>query len=104
MLVRRVATLAQHLLPERGDIPLTQRQLEIVKLIDQGLPNKAIAQRLFIEVPTVKNHVHNILERLGVHRREDAAIAVRRLSEGLLPTDTTPVPATTYRASVARDP
>jgi two-component system, NarL family, nitrate/nitrite response regulator NarL len=85
MLARRVATLAQQVLPQRADIPLTRRQLEIVRLIDEGLPNKAIARQLFIEVPTVKNHVHNILERLGVHHREDAALAVRRLSGGLLP-------------------
>jgi DNA-binding NarL/FixJ family response regulator len=85
LLAHRVATLAQQIFPERADIPLTKRQLEIVELIDEGLPNKAIAQRLFIEVPTVKNHVHNILERLGVHHRQDAASAVRRLSGGLLP-------------------
>jgi two-component system nitrate/nitrite response regulator NarL len=85
MLVRRVAILADQLLPQRGAIPLTRRQLQIVRLIDEGLPNKAIAQRLFIEVPTVKNHVHNILDRLDVHRREDAASAVNRLSGGLFP-------------------
>jgi two-component system nitrate/nitrite response regulator NarL len=84
MLARRVAALA-HQLPERSAIPLTRRQLEIVRLIDQGLPNKVIAQRLFIEVPTVKNHVHNILQRLGVHHREEAVSAVRELSQGFLP-------------------
>jgi DNA-binding NarL/FixJ family response regulator len=84
MLARRVATLAHQALPERADIPLTRRQLEIVRLIEEGLPNKVIAQRLFIEVSTVKNHVHNILQRLGVHHREDAALEVRKLSEGLL--------------------
>jgi two-component system nitrate/nitrite response regulator NarL len=83
MLVRRVAVLSDQL-PEAEHFPLTKRQLEVVRLIDEGLPNKAIAQRLFIEVPTVKNHVHNILERLGVERREQAAPAVRRLSTKLL--------------------
>ena len=83
ILVHRLATLAAELLPERAEIPLTRRQLEIVRLIEEGLPNKAIAQRLYIEVPTVKNHVHNILERLGVQGREEAAAAVRRLSAGL---------------------
>jgi DNA-binding NarL/FixJ family response regulator len=78
MLVRRVTTLADSGQPVRA--PLTRRQLEIVQLIEEGLPNKAIAQRLFIEVPTVKNHVHHILERLGVHRREDAVRAVRMFS------------------------
>ena len=84
MLAHRVATLARQL-PERELIPLTRRQLEIVRLIDEGLPNKAIAQRLFIEVPTVKNHVHNILQRLDVKHREDAALEVRKLSHGVLP-------------------
>jgi two-component system nitrate/nitrite response regulator NarL len=83
MLVRRVAALTEQL-PERGRVPLTSRQLEIVWLIAEGLGNKAIAQRLFIEVPTVKNHVHNILERLDVQRREDAASEVKRLSSGRL--------------------
>jgi two-component system nitrate/nitrite response regulator NarL len=85
MLARRVATLAHQALPERAAIPLTRRQFEVVKLIDEGLPNKVIAQRLFIEVPTVKNHVHNILGRLGVHHREEIGAAVRRLSGGLVP-------------------
>lgn len=56
---------------------LTQRQLEIVELIDQGLSNKEIAGRLFIEVATVKNHVHNILGRLEARRRSEAAALVR---------------------------
>ena len=46
---------------------------EILRLIDDGLSNKAIAQHLGIELPTVKNHVHNILEKLQVRRRSDAA-------------------------------
>jgi len=56
---------------------LTTRQLEIVELIDQGLSNKEIAGRLFIEVATVKNHVHNILGRLEARRRSAAAALVR---------------------------
>jgi two-component system nitrate/nitrite response regulator NarL len=58
---------------------LTSRQLEVVRLIDQGLSNKEIAQRLGIEVATVKNHVHNILERLDVRRRAEAALRMRAL-------------------------
>jgi DNA-binding NarL/FixJ family response regulator len=80
VLARRVSVLSQQVLAEPAGIPLTRRQLDIVRLIGEGLPNKAIAQRLFIGVPTVKNHVHNILERLEVHRREDAVSAVRALS------------------------
>jgi two-component system, NarL family, nitrate/nitrite response regulator NarL len=85
ILARRVASLTAHVVREPAPVPLTRRQLEIVQLIDQGLPNKEIAQRLYIEVPTVKNHVHNILGRLNVQRRDQAAPAVRRISQGMIP-------------------
>lgn len=51
---------------------LTRREAEIVKLIDDGLSNKEIAVRLHIEVSTVKNHVHNILDKLQLHNRYSA--------------------------------
>jgi two-component system nitrate/nitrite response regulator NarL len=51
---------------------LTPRESEIVQLIARGLSNKQIAGHLTIQVATVKNHVHNILEKLGVQRRADA--------------------------------
>jgi two-component system nitrate/nitrite response regulator NarL len=54
-------------------LPLTARERQIVELIAQGLSNKEIARRLYIALPTVKNHVHNILEKLDVSRRLDAA-------------------------------
>jgi two-component system, NarL family, nitrate/nitrite response regulator NarL len=57
--------------------PLTARESEIVRLIDEGLSNKEIAVRLGIEVATVKNHVHNLLEKLQVHRRAQAAAHLR---------------------------
>jgi two-component system, NarL family, nitrate/nitrite response regulator NarL len=56
---------------------LTPRELEIVELIDRGLSNKEIARRLSIELATVKNHVHNILEKLQVRRRTEAVARVR---------------------------
>ena len=56
---------------------LTGRERQIVSLIDGGLSNKEIAQRLNIEVPTVKNHVHNILEKLKVTTRAEAAAWLR---------------------------
>jgi DNA-binding NarL/FixJ family response regulator len=56
---------------------LTSRELQVIRLIDQGLSNKEIASRLSIEVTTVKHHVHNILEKLSVHRRGEAAARVR---------------------------
>jgi two-component system, NarL family, nitrate/nitrite response regulator NarL len=62
--------------------PLTARESEIVRLIDEGLSNKEIAVRLGIEVATVKNHVHNLLEKLRVHRRSEAAARLRVLPGG----------------------
>lgn len=81
-LFRRVGLLAaapapfpeDDLLPE---LTLTRRQLEVVQLIDAGLSNKEIARQLRIELPTVKNHVHNILEKLHVNRRAEAAARLR---------------------------
>jgi DNA-binding NarL/FixJ family response regulator len=60
-----------------GGHELTPREREVLVLIGEGLPNKAIAQRLCIELPTVKNHVHHILEKLRVHRRADAVARLR---------------------------
>jgi DNA-binding NarL/FixJ family response regulator len=59
-------------------LSLTRREREIVVLIDDGLSNKEIAQRLNIEVATVKNHVHNLLEKLHVSTRAQAAAHLRR--------------------------
>jgi two-component system nitrate/nitrite response regulator NarL len=56
---------------------LTNRELEIVDLIDRGLSNKEIARHLCIEVPTVKNHVHRILDKLQLGGRAEAAARVR---------------------------
>lgn len=52
---------------------LTRRELEITALIAEGLSNKEIATRLRIEVQTVKNHVHNILDKLKLNGRREAA-------------------------------
>jgi DNA-binding NarL/FixJ family response regulator len=56
---------------------LTARESEVVDLIDQGLSNKEIARALHISLSTVKNHVHNVLEKCHVHRRLDAVGTVR---------------------------
>ena len=77
-LFRRLAQLAaeQHPDPERAH--LTKREREVLRLIDEGLTNKEVASRLYIEVATVKNHVHNIIEKLGVRTRGEAAARMRR--------------------------
>lgn len=56
-----------------GDVRLTSRELEVLQCISQGLTNQEIAARLVVEVGTVKNHVHNILEKLNVSSRDEAA-------------------------------
>ena len=66
---------------DRQQVPsprLTDRELEVLKLVAQGLNNREIAKRLFISENTVKNHVRNILEKLHLHSRMEAVIyAVR---------------------------
>ena len=51
---------------------LTAREMEILRLMQQGVSNKTISRHLGIELSTVKNHVHSILAKLGVHRRGEA--------------------------------
>jgi DNA-binding NarL/FixJ family response regulator len=55
------------------DVGLTPREFEVLELIAQSLTNQQIADQLFIEVGTVKNHVHNILNKLNVTSRGEAA-------------------------------
>ena len=56
-----------------GDVRLTSRELEVLQFIGEGLTNQEIAARLVVEVGTVKNHVHRILEKLHVSSRQEAA-------------------------------
>lgn len=78
-LVRRVALLAAEHRGPRVREALTSREREVVMLLEGGLSNKEIAERLCIEVTTVKHHVHNILKKLRVSRRGEAAAKLRRL-------------------------
>jgi len=52
---------------------LTEREQDVLELVAEGLSNRVIAERLFIEIGTVKNHVHSILTKLDVGDREAAA-------------------------------
>jgi two-component system nitrate/nitrite response regulator NarL len=69
-LFRRIAALST----ERNGSPslLTARELQILGLLQQAMSNKMISRSLGIELPTVKNHVHSILGKLGIHRRTEA--------------------------------
>lgn len=57
---------------------LTERECEVLDLIEQGYSNQGIADTLCIELGTVKNHVHNILDKLDVRTRKHAAIIARQ--------------------------
>ena len=58
--------------------PLTEREREILRLVAAGLQNKEIAQKLGISFATVRNHVHNILEKLEVHSKLEAVLLAFR--------------------------
>ncbi len=58
---------------------LSPRERQVLHLIEEGLSNKDIARSLGIEIATVKNHVHHVLEKLKVRRRGEAAALLRRV-------------------------
>ncbi len=60
--------------PERQRAPLSNREREIVVLVAQGHKNKEMAEKLFISEQTVKNHLHNIFDKLGVSDRLELAL------------------------------
>ncbi len=66
---------------DRQQVPtprLTDREMEVLKLVARGLNNRDIAKELFISENTVKNHIRNILEKLQLHSRMEAVVyAVR---------------------------
>ena len=78
--LRRVATtMANRVVTPDPDVALTQREMQVLRHVALGLSNKEIAQSLTISVETVKEHVQNILRKLAVGDRTQAAVwAVRR--------------------------
>ncbi len=78
LVLSEVERPAQPLLPE----PLTEQELNILALIVGGKTNQQIADELVVTVGTVKWHVHNILQKLGVNNRTQATIRAQEL--GLL--------------------
>ena len=57
---------------------LTNREVEVLSFVERGMSNRGISESLGIEVATVKNHIHNILEKLDVSGRGEAAAVFRR--------------------------
>ncbi len=81
-LLTEFAALARRDEEERAqEVPaprLTEREMQVLKLVARGMNNRDIAKELFISENTVKNHVRNILEKLQIHSRMEAVmVAVR---------------------------
>jgi len=73
LVVRLAALASARRADERArNVKLTPREIEILALVADGLTNKEIATQLHVEEQTVKNHIHNILERLSLRRRHQA--------------------------------
>ena len=86
------AVLSEFASPDRPasssrDVPnLSKRELEIVGYVAQGFRNKEIASRMFISEQTVKNHLHNVFEKVGVSDRLELALyAIDRKLTGIKP-------------------
>jgi DNA-binding NarL/FixJ family response regulator len=79
LVMKRVSSLANEQRNTRTanavyEKSLTRREREILQLLAQGCCNREIARHLTIELGTAKNHVHNILDKLNVKNRRDAAV------------------------------
>lgn len=66
----------------RETTPLTDREVEVLRLVDAGLGNQEIAEHLYLSLSAVKSHLSHTYGRLGVRRREAAAAEARR--QGLI--------------------
>ncbi|HET7291283.1 MAG TPA: PAS and helix-turn-helix domain-containing protein [Vicinamibacteria bacterium] len=81
-------------LPVAGVVALTRRERQILGWIAAGLQNKEIAQEASISLATVRNHVHNLLEKLGLHSKLEAiSLAFRNGWVGQAPRGASPQPA-----------
>ena len=78
--LQRVAgAMSKHVNPPDDEIPLTNRETQVLRHVALGLSNKEIARSLQISIETVKEHVQNILRKIAVTDRTQAAVwAVRR--------------------------
>jgi two-component system, NarL family, nitrate/nitrite response regulator NarL len=77
LLLNRLASLSAERATSIPIDTLTQREKEIIPLVERGLSNKEIARQLRVGAATVKNHIHNILEKLQVRRRGEVAARLR---------------------------
>lgn len=73
-LVKEFTRLTKHEKLKSSENSLTEREIEVLELIAEGMLNKQIAKKLYISEKTVKNHVSNIFRKLNVSDRTQAAI------------------------------
>ncbi|MGD8403409.1 MAG: LuxR C-terminal-related transcriptional regulator [Anaerolineales bacterium] len=59
--------------------PLSERELEVLQLVTEGMSNREIAEELYISIGTAKTHVHNLCGKLGVRNRTEAAMKAKEL-------------------------
>jgi len=74
--VERLKTLSENFSGLDKDmfnkVALTRREIEVLELLEEDLSNQEIAERLHLEIGTVKNHIHSILGKLDVSNRREA--------------------------------
>ncbi len=83
--VRRILAV----MAEKGEIagvdmssmiePLSERELEVLRLVTAGMSNREIAEKLIISTGTAKSHIHNLCGKMGVRNRTEAAMRAKEL-------------------------
>lgn len=84
-LIRHIALTARSHRNAVGTAVLTRREREVLRLLETDLSNKEIARALDLQLSTVKNHVHNVLTKLGAAGRRDIAGVLARLDADPVP-------------------
>lgn len=75
-----MGTLVKAVFPvSKSAIVLTSREREVLRLLVEGLTNRAIAEKLSVSTETVKSHVHHIMQKMGVRDRTQAAVVATKL-------------------------
>jgi DNA-binding NarL/FixJ family response regulator len=75
----RVSSLVTATSSEVPIEPLSEREIEVLRLVTVGLSNREIAEKLIISAGTAKTHIHNLCGKLGAHNRTEAAMRAREL-------------------------
>jgi DNA-binding NarL/FixJ family response regulator len=77
----KVLQLFKKYIPQKNnDYALTKREIEILSNLVEGLDNQQIADKLFISIQTVRNHIRHIYEKLQVHSKSQAVVKALRES------------------------